>query len=112
MNLEVTLAVGAVTAYVIEGFKWLWRKVVAKNMAYDFPRAFYLVAVPTLNVALVPVLALVGFSGYTLPTDWASWGQSLAQVFIAALVGTTATFASYNWSISPMKSYVTTKVKK
>jgi hypothetical protein len=101
MNFETVVTAGGVSALVLQGIKWLWRKFVAKDMQYEFPAWFYLVSVPILNIAVVPLLALVGFVGFTMPTDWVVWIQNIIQIFIGSLISTFA----YNNVVAPFNAY-------
>jgi len=100
---ETTITAAGMSACVIQGIKWLWRKFVAKNMLYEFPAWFYAVSVPVLNIIVVPFLALVGFTGFAVPTDWLGWARGIVQVLIGSLI----TFLTYNTTIKPFNDYRT-----
>jgi len=99
--LEIVITAGGASALILQGIKWLWRKFVAKDMLYDFPVWFYAIIVPILNILVVPLLALVGFTGFSMPTDWTGWARNILQV----LVGTVISFFTYNEAIKPLYQY-------
>jgi drug/metabolite transporter (DMT)-like permease len=101
MNFETIVTAGGTTAAIVQGIKWLWRKFVAKNMLYEFPAWFYALSVPVLNILVVPLLAIVGFTGFAMPTDWTGWVQNIIQV----LIGTVISFVTYNEAIRPFNVY-------
>ena len=68
---------------VLEGLKYLLR-LVMQNPLYDINPKLYAVLLPVLNVALVPALALLDWA--TMPTDWAMFGQTVAQAIVSSLV--------------------------
>lgn len=92
---------GGLTVLLLEAIKFIWRKFVAKDDTFDFPPAYYVVAIPVGNVAMIPVLALIGVPGAAMPSDWAGFAQSVAQVAIASLV----TLVGYNAGVKPLKEY-------
>lgn len=98
--METTIAAGAVSVLVMEIIKFIIRQAM-RNPAFDFPAKFYVVAIPVLNVAVVPVLALIGFQGYTMPTDWQGWALEIVRVFISSLV----TLIGYEQGLRPLKTY-------
>lgn len=99
--LELTVTAGAFSSLILEGIKALIRKI-KKNPAFDFPKSFYLVTLPILNVLVVPLLAFIGFAGFVMPTDWVSWVRLIVQVAVSSLISTFA----YNDAIKPMKEYI------
>jgi hypothetical protein len=103
MNVVTVVTAAGVATLLLQGLKWLWRKFVVKNPYYSFPAWFYLVFVPVLNIAVVPLLALLGFAGFVMPVDWVSWVQNIAQVFVGSLVSTFA----YNDVVAPFNAYRT-----
>jgi hypothetical protein len=92
---------GGVSILLLEGAKWVLRNWILKNPTFDFPAKFYVVALPVLNVLVVPLLALVGFEGFALPTDWLGWGRGILQVLIASLIS----LVGYNSGLQPLKDY-------
>ena len=101
--IEITLTAGGLSSLVLQGIKLLWRKYVVKDLGYDFPQNFYLVALPVLNILVVPLMALLLVEGYAMPTDWLMWGRTLAMVFLSSL----ASLATYTVGVQPLKSYGT-----
>ena len=101
MNFETIVTAGGASALILQGIKWLWRKFVAKDMLYEFPAWFYALFVPVLNILVVPLLALVGFAGFAIPTDWLGWARGIIQV----LIGTAISFFTYNEAIKPFNVY-------
>jgi len=92
---------GAAASLILQGIKYLWRKWVAKDMLYEFPAWFYAITLPVLNIAVIPLLFLIGFSGFAMPTDWKAWLMGLLQIFVQSLVS----FFIYNTSIKPFNMY-------
>jgi len=99
--LETIVTAGGFSALLLQGIKWLWRKLVAKDMLYEFPAWFYALMIPVLNIVVVPVLALIGFIGFSMPTDWLGWLRGIVQV----LVGTAISLFTYNQAIKPFNTY-------
>lgn len=108
MNFETIVTAGGVATLVLQGIKWLWRKFVVKDMLYNFPAWFYALTVPVLNILVVPVLAFIGFSGFTMPVDWVGWIRGIVQV----LIGTAVSFFAYNEAVKPFNDYRIALAKK
>ena len=101
MNGLTVVTAAGLSTLILQGVKWLWRKFVAKDMNYCFPAWFYLVSVPVLNIAVVPLLAMIGFVGFEMPTDWMIWAQNIVQVLIGSLISVFA----YNDAVAPLNAY-------
>lgn len=103
MNIELQLitAVG-LAALLVEGAKWIIRKVILKNPEFDFSGKFYLVMTPVMTFLATPLLALLGVATYVFPTDLVSWGQEFIVVILSSLFTTLI----YNTSLKPLKEYV------
>ena len=99
--LTGVITAGGVTALLLEGVKILLRKVILKQPTFDFPAKFYVVAIPVLNVLVVPLLAILAVEGFALPADWLEFGRGAVQVLIASLI----TLVSYNAGLQPLKAY-------
>ena len=99
--IEVTLTAGGLSSLILQGIKLLWRKFIVKDLGYDFPQNFYLVALPVLNILVVPLMALLLVEGYAMPSDWLMWGRTIAMVFLSSL----ASLATYTISVQPLRSY-------
>lgn len=98
--IETGLTAGAMSALIMQGIKWIIR-YVKKDSTYDFPQAFYLVGVPVLNVLVIPLLALLGMTGYSMPTNWVSFVQNAVVVLLSSL----ASVVTYSAGIKPLKDY-------
>lgn len=98
--MDTTIVAGAVSTLLLEVIKFLVRQVY-RNPNFDFPAKFYVVAIPVLNVAVVPLLALMGFEGYTMPTNWQEWGMGIVRVLLSSLV----TLVGYTTGLKPLKAY-------
>jgi hypothetical protein len=98
---EISVTAGGMSALILEVVKYIIRTFILKNSEYDFPQKFYLIAIPTLNVAVIPLLALLEISGFTMPTDWMDYGRTIIQVLISSLVSIVA----YKYSIKTIKNY-------
>jgi hypothetical protein len=84
-GLQIVSA-GALAALILEGLKWLYCWLIAKDFNYDFPTKFYLVLIPVLSYLCQPLLAWLGITGYVMPTDWMLWGKEAAVVLLSSLV--------------------------
>ncbi len=93
---------------LLEAVKILWRKYVAKNDTYDFPKLFYVVALPVMQVVAGLVLLGLGMPGYELPTDWKAWALGLVQIFVASLVS----ILLYESGLKRVRGYVPLLAKK
>lgn len=91
----------AFASLVLEGIKYVLRHWILHNVEYDFPLNFYLVAIPVLNILVTPLLAYLGFEGFTIPTDWLEFFRTATQVLIASLI----TVFVYKNSIKPLKEH-------
>ena len=98
--METTIAAGAVSILLLEVIKFLIRQAYG-NSTFDFPAKFYVVAIPVLNVAVVPLLALMGFEEYVMPTDWHGWAMGIVRVLLSSLV----TLVGYTQGLKPLKEY-------
>ena len=102
MDMSLLLiTAGGLSTLLLEGVKWVLRTWILKNPSFDFSEKFYLVAIPVLNVLVLPLLALLEVEGAVMPTDWLSFGKSALLVLISSLV----TLVGYNTGIKPLKTY-------
>lgn len=92
---------------LIEGLKRIVRLVI-KNPAYDFSKTFYTVSLPISQVVAGLLLAVLGVSGFSLPTDWVSLGKSV----ILMVLGSFTTVLLYDKGYKPLKNYVPQAMKK
>lgn len=99
--LTGVVTAGGVTTLILEGVKVLLRRVILKDATFDFPASFYVVAIPVLNVLVVPLLALLAVEGFALPADWLEFSRGVVQVAIASLI----TLVGYNAGVAPLKEY-------
>jgi hypothetical protein len=98
--LTITISAGGLTTLIIEGFKWIYRKVT-KKPDYSFPAYFYTVAIPALNLAVIPLLALMGVEGFAMPTSWVLFGRAILLTVVASLISLTG----YTVGLKPLQSY-------
>lgn len=101
MNFVDLASSGALASLVLEGLKLLIRLLI-KNPTYDFPKWFYVVSIPVVTLLLTPLLAFLGFEGFTMPTDWVEFARQVAYLIISGLV----TLGTYKFAIKPLKEYV------
>jgi hypothetical protein len=87
---------GAVSMLLVEGVKWLIRY---RNPNFEFPTKFYLVAIPVMNILVIPLLALLGLTDYVMPTDWLGFARSALQVLVASLISV----GGYNVAFKSLK---------
>lgn len=92
---------GGLSALLLEVFKWIYRKVV-KNPELDFHPNFYLVALPVMNILVIPLMSLLGVEGVELPTEWVEFARSAVQVLVGSLIAVLV----YGEGIRPLKNYV------
>jgi|SRR3990167_5363538 len=92
-----TIEIGVVSAAVLEMVKWIIRKF---SPGFEFPASFYVVAIPVLNILLVPLLALIGFEGFVMPTDWQAW----IMLIVRTLIGSLVSLGTYAVSLRPFKA--------
>lgn len=99
-EVEELIINGGLAMLLLEMVKWLIRFVV-KKPEFDFTSAFYFVAIPVLNVLVVPLLALLQVGSVTMPTDWISWGRSAVLVLVSSLIS----LLFYNGGYKRLKEY-------
>jgi hypothetical protein len=92
---------GGMALLILEGIKWLLRLFVFKNPNYDFPPNFYKVAIPVLNILVIPLLALLGVQEVVMPTDWLGWVRGAVLVAVSSLVQV----LFYNGGVKRLKEY-------
>jgi hypothetical protein len=95
-------ASGVITTLLIEGIKWIVRKIAGKP-DYDLPTLFYTISIPVIN-ALMPFLFFwLGFKttdpivSMTLPDV----GRYILLVAFSSFVSV----AGYQQVVSPLKEY-------
>lgn len=76
---------GGLAMLILEIVKWVIR-LAKKDPEYNFPAIFYGVAIPVLNVLVIPLLALLGVQTAAMPTDWVGWVRSAMLVGVSSLV--------------------------
>lgn len=99
--METIITAGGLSALLLEGIKLFLRSVVFKNPDFDFPAKFYLVALPVLNVLVIPLLALLAVEGFTMPTDWLEFAREAVRILVASLIS----IGAYTTAISPLKEH-------
>ena len=100
MDSVGVLSGGLLASLVIEAIKWAFI-YFKKDPNFEFPAKFYAVAIPVLSFAAGPVLAFLGVAGFTVPTDWASWGKQLLVVGLTSL----AAIVEYHYGIKNLSDY-------
>lgn len=94
---EPTLLTAALFApFLLEAVKWLYRRIIAKDFNYDFPKIFYTLAIPFST--LIAQISL-GFLG------WAPAPEVSASYVLQWFFGIVVTLVVYQMAIKPMKSY-------
>lgn len=91
---------GGLAMLILEGVKLLY-KWIAKKPGFDFPPVFYGVAVPTLNILVIPVLAFLGVQGVSMPVDWLGWARGALLVATGSLVS----LLFYSGGLKKLKDY-------
>jgi len=101
--MEEILSVGGLTAVLIEGIKIAWRKWVAKDPLYEFPTAFYTIALPLSNALMPFVLFFLGLQveSPVLTMGWQELLKYLGVIFLSSLVSLVA----YTGDIKPLRDY-------
>ena len=87
---------------LIRGGIWAYGKIFKVEVpnGFDFSEVFYTVAVPVLNVVLIPAMAYLGIA--EMPTDPHEWVISI----VLALLGALVSVGGYNATIGKMKSNI------
>ena len=94
---EPTLFTAALLApFLLEAVKKIWRRFVAKDPEYDFPKLFYGMAIPFSTLICQVALGYVGWS--VMPDVSFSY---VAQWFMGIVI----TMATYYLAIKPYKAY-------
>jgi len=102
MSVELQfITASGLAVLLLEGVKWVIRKLVLKNPEFDFSSKFYLIMTPVMTYLAGPVLALLAIGEYVFPTDWLTFGQQLVVVILNSLFTTLV----YNTSVKPLKEY-------
>lgn len=96
--IETGLTVGTLAMLLMEGIKLLIR-AITKKPTLDIPAWVYTIAIPVLSGLLVPVAALLGIPGYTIPVDWIGWAKNIVLILLSSLVAV----GGYTVSIKPLK---------
>lgn len=91
---------GGLAMLLLEGIK-LGYRFFFKKPEFDFPPLFYGVSIPTLNVLVIPLLALLEIPGTTMPTDWLGWVRSAVVVAVGSLVS----LLFYSGGLQKLKEY-------
>lgn len=81
--MELVIESGVFAMLVLELVK---RLVHLKYKDFQFTDKMYTVILPVLAYASVPVLAFLGYTNYTMPTDLAMFAQELVRITIGALL--------------------------
>lgn len=97
----LVITAGGLSTLLLEGVKLILRQFILRDATFDFSEKFYLVAIPVLNVLVIPLLAILGAEGAVMPTDWLSFGRTAVFVLIASLI----TLVGYNTGVQPLKQY-------
>ena len=102
MDYSSVITAGALTIMLVEGIKWLVRKIM-KNDAFSFPTWFYMTVIPVLNAVMPFVLVLLGIlvTDPILDMGVVEVVRYLLQIFIASLIS----FFGYNTAVKPLKEY-------
>lgn len=96
---NITLS-GALATLILELIKWVVRKIKG-DPEFDFPTLFYTIMIPVLTFAVGPLLALIGYEGYTFPVDWSGWLMELVRIALGSVVA----LVGYNAGLRPLKEY-------
>jgi hypothetical protein len=97
----VSLTAGGVSMLVLELVKWIVRRYILKDASFDFHPNVYKVAIPILNVGMIPLLAWLGVEGYVMPSDWGGFARGAVMVALASIT----TLVSYDAGLKPLKEY-------
>ena len=91
------ITVGGVASLILEGIKWIVRKIMG-NMEYDFPAWVYTLSLPVLAFFVQPLLVWLG----VLPAEPIVWDwQLLVKVILESLIAV----VTYTAGIKPLKEY-------
>lgn len=99
-ELEQLLINGGLAMLILEGVKLLLRRFY-KDQGFDFSAGFYYVAIPVLNILVIPLLALLKVGEIQMPSDWVDWIRMAVVVLISSLVS----LLFYNGGYKQLKEY-------
>jgi hypothetical protein len=98
-----TLVLEAIKWVLYVPFTWAVRKLFkAPEFVLNIPIKVYLVLLTILNFLAGPVLALAGFEGFVIPTDWLEFTRELARLLIQTLISVWV----YNQGLKPTKEAI------
>lgn len=100
---EIVVSSGALSSALLEGIKFLWRKFVVKDMAFDFPTWFYVLSLPLLNAVMPFVMVFLGVpvQDPILTMNLSGVARYLALILISSLVS----LATNTTAIQPLRRY-------
>jgi len=105
--VAITITAGGLTTLIIEGIKYVYRRIT-KKPDYDFPAYFYTIAIPAMNLAVVPLLALMTVEGYEMPVDWMGFARSILLTVVASLIS----LVGYTTGLKPLQSYRNAMIRR
>lgn len=98
-----TMMVTSVTfaTLAVEGIKQLV-KFIQSKLGYpvkELPMKFYYFLLPVLAFMSEPLMAFLGWTEYSIPSDWSGWVSELVRVVVTAL----ASVLLYENSLAKLK---------
>lgn len=84
MNATQIITAGALASLILELVKWTI-KIAKKDPLFKLPPQAYVVAIPVLSYLVVPALAWLGLTEYSMPADWEAWGKQGVVVLLSSL---------------------------
>lgn len=94
---EPMLLTAAIFApFMLEALKWLYRRLVAKDPGYDFPKIFYTLSIPFSTLIAQITLGYVG---------WAPMPEVSVSYVLQWFIGIVITMAVYQMTLKPLKGY-------
>jgi hypothetical protein len=99
MDYETVVTAGAVSIFLMQGLKWIIRKI-KKDMEYSFPEVFYAVGIPVLNI--VTPFAILWMTSQPMPIF--DVVGIVKQVLFVAL-GSLISFFGYDNGLKPLTDY-------
>jgi hypothetical protein len=85
MNTDTILDQASLAVLLLEGLKYAVRFIL-RNPAYDFSKTFYVIILPVMQAVSALLLAVLGVTGYTFPTDWLGYARGIVLMILGSLV--------------------------
>lgn len=98
--MEQVVSTATLSVLALQLLKYLIRYWKGSS-TLDFSREFYLVAIPVLNVLMIPVAAMMGIDTVSMPTDWYAFSRLVMTTLVASL----GSVMAYTQAYKPLNEY-------